>query len=438
MATEPKGLFRREALERVASPERLDDLITIVAPRDWMAIGAAAALTAAVIAWSVLGTLPTTVTGHGVLVRPRQVIPIQAVSEGRVIEFAVAPGARVETGQLIARLDRGEIEGDLRAQSARLAELEAQDARKRLVEERGLALQREVIRIGRGTLDLRRSQLQQQVRDAQAMTAVLEERLASQRRLRAEGLIAKVTDSLLDAEQETLENRALIAERQTSLQQLEIDVAELDSRRETLVQGQLEATTERRNEVDAVRARMAVLEAQIARTGEIRAHAAGRVLELVVEPGQVVAGGGRVAMMELADGNTDLRSVLYFSTGDGKRLRQGMAAYVTPDIVPRERFGGIVGRIASVADLPTTRESAAMTLGNAETADALLDGAPRIEVVVDLVADAGTASGYRWSSSTGPSLPISAGTIATARVTVEGRAPITYLLPFLRSVSGVY
>ncbi|MGE0816384.1 MAG: NHLP bacteriocin system secretion protein, partial [Vicinamibacterales bacterium] len=251
-------------------------------------------------------------------------------------------------------------------------------------------------------------------------------------------LIPPMADSLLDAEQDALENHARVADLQTNLKQLDIDRAQLDTRQERLRQERLETTTERQNQMDEIRARIAVLDAQLAETGEIRAQAAGRILELVVEPGQVVVTGGRLAMLELDQGEASLRSVLYFTTGDGKRLRAGMPAYITPDVVPRERYGGIVGRIASVAELPTTRESVAMTLGNAELADALIASEPRLEVVVELETDPRTPSGYRWSSSTGPPLPISAGTIATGRVTVEGRAPISYVLPFLRSVSGVY
>lgn len=438
MALRPKGLFREEALDQIASPERLDDLVTLVAPREWIALGTAAVLTLAMVAWSIRGTLPTSVNGRGALVRPRQVVSIQAVAEGRVIDFAVRPGAQLQQGQLIARLDRGEVEGDLREQRAHLAELQSQDERKRASEERAQALQREEIRIARMSLDLRRGRLEQQVRDAEAMTPVVETRLASQRQLRADGLIPQMADSLLEAEQTAIENRAKISDLQTSVKQLEIDRAQLDSRLERLGQEQFAATSDRRNVIDDVRARISVLEAQLARTGEIRAQAAGRVLELMVGPGQVVAAGGRLGWLELEDDGSHLQSVLYFSTGDGKRLRPGMPVYVTPDIVQRERFGGIVGRVASVSALPTTRESAAMTLGNADVADMLLAGGPQIEVVVDLVSDTSTVSGYRWSSSAGPPLPISAGTISTGRITVEGRAPITYLLPFLRSVSGVY
>ncbi len=42
-------------------------------------------------------------------------------------------------------------------------------------------------------------------------------------------------------------------------------------------------------------------------------------------------------------------------------------------------------------------------------------------------------TGYDWTSGKGPKkTPISAGTTASVRVTIEERAPITLVLPFLR------
>jgi HlyD family secretion protein len=55
---------------------------------------------------------------------------------------------------------------------------------------------------------------------------------------------------------------------------------------------------------------------------------------------------------------------------------------------------------------------------------------------VELVGESGNASGYRWSSSKGPDSKLTAGTTASVRITVEERAPITFLLPFLREWSG--
>ena len=67
--------------------------------------------------------------------------------------------------------------------------------------------------------------------------------------------------------------------------------------------------------------------------------------------------------------------------------------------------------------------------------------------VVPTAQDSGTAdlrrvpttpSGYQWSSSTGPTLPMTAGTTTTGRVVLEQRAPLTYLWPILREASGLY
>jgi HlyD family secretion protein len=69
---------------------------------------------------------------------------------------------------------------------------------------------------------------------------------------------------------------------------------------------------------------------------------------------------------------------------------------------------------------------------------ALVSQGPVIEVVANLVRNTSTFSGYQWSSSAGPALRMTAGTTMTGRVVVEQRAPITYILPFLRDVSGLY
>jgi HlyD family secretion protein len=111
---------------------------------------------------------------------------------------------------------------------------------------------------------------------------------------------------------------------------------------------------------------------------------------------------------------------------------------VTPDTVKRERFGGIAGRVRETSAFPVTREGVLAVVGNAEVTGRLLAEGPCIEATVELEADDSTESGFKWTSSRGPALKISPGTTVSARVTVEERAPITYLLPFLRAASGVY
>ena len=84
-------------------------------------------------------------------------------------------------------------------------------------------------------------------------------------------------------------------------------------------------------------------------------------------------------------------------------------------------------------------------MGNPEVVESLISEKQQgsvqqglIQVSAELKPDSKTFSGYQWSSSTGPQIPISPGTTTTVRVKVEERSPISFVLPILRSVSGIY
>jgi len=64
------SIFRQESLERLSSPEQLDQLMQIVNPRSWLSLTALGSLVMLAIVWSVFGRIPITATGKGVLVHP--------------------------------------------------------------------------------------------------------------------------------------------------------------------------------------------------------------------------------------------------------------------------------------------------------------------------------------------------------------------------------
>ena len=101
--------------------------------------------------------------------------------------------------------------------------------------------------------------------------------------------------------------------------------------------------------------------------------------------------------------------------------------------------GSILGTVTSVSAFLVTKEGIASRVGNPEVVYTLIgQNRPAIEVVATLEEDTTTFSGYRWSSSDGPELRMTPGTTTTGRVVVEQRTPLTYLLPFLRDISGFY
>ena len=61
--------------------------------------------------------------------------------------------------------------------------------------------------------------------------------------------------------------------------------------------------------------------------------------------------------------------------------------------------------------------------------------APVVLAVVELES-ATTPSGLRWSGGRGPDLPLENGTPAKAKVEVERRPALSFVLPFLRWLGG--
>ena len=87
-------------------------------------------------------------------------------------------------------------------------------------------------------------------------------------------------------------------------------------------------------------------------------------------------------------------------------------------------------------EYPVTTDAAAHEIGDREMATNLLGGQSRIQVVAKL-AQADTPTKFQWTSSKGPDgVEITPGTTASVRVTLEQRAPITLVMPFLRQLFG--
>lgn len=70
MADRGSGLFRKQALERLSSPEQLDQLMQVVAPRSWLLLAGLGLLIATLLLWGLFGTITTTAQGRGVLSEP--------------------------------------------------------------------------------------------------------------------------------------------------------------------------------------------------------------------------------------------------------------------------------------------------------------------------------------------------------------------------------
>ncbi|MFP4661664.1 MAG: NHLP bacteriocin system secretion protein [Halanaerobiales bacterium] len=101
-----KNIFRKRALERLRSPEQLDQLIRITSARSWLVALALALLLTSFIIWGFIGTIPTTINGQGILLKSGGIRNIVHLYEGKITDISVKPGDTVQEGDSIAIIEQ--------------------------------------------------------------------------------------------------------------------------------------------------------------------------------------------------------------------------------------------------------------------------------------------------------------------------------------------
>jgi HlyD family secretion protein len=481
MLDQKRPLFRKQSVERLSSPERLDQLMQVVSPKSWLTLMSLGFLVVIAGIWSIYGRIPITVEGKGVLIYPRKVVPLQSTSSGQLMALNAKVGDVVKKGQVLGTMNQAELQKQLQQQRAKLVELQSQNQAagslqgirleedKQSMQQQRKYLQQRIRELqtltpvlkakGNVSIGQERQGLQNRLQQTQALTGLFKQRMEIRRQLfEKEGAIT--SDDALKAKQEYLENLEKIADIQAQLKELDVKEAEqekayrenlstisdlqaqlkdLDSKQASQDQQDLETSTVRKKEIQEVKREIGKLEQDLGNSSQIISQHSGRLLEITVTPGQVVDAGTRLGNIEEENASSKLVGITYFPVGEGKKIQPGMKLQITPTTVKRERFGGILGSVTTVSSFPVTKEAAASMVGNPEVVEGLVSDKEKglIQVETNLGLDPTSFSGYKWSSSRGPNLKISSGTTTVVRVKVEERAPISYVFPILRSVSGI-
>lgn len=102
-------VFRKVSLERLSSPEELDQLITITSPRGWIALSGLIIILLASAFWGISGQIPVTVSGEGIITASEGVANIIHPVSGRVTDVSIRVGDYIKKGDIIARVENREL-----------------------------------------------------------------------------------------------------------------------------------------------------------------------------------------------------------------------------------------------------------------------------------------------------------------------------------------
>lgn len=415
-------VFRKVALDRLSSPEQLDQMMQVTDPRGWIALVGCGAMIVGAIAWGVSGRVADQVHGQGILIRSGGVLEVTTLTSGQVVDLAVRVGERVEAGQVIARVGQPEVVRRIHAARADLELAVAEHERARSFLERDRALRLE-------SLTQQREGLIESIRSGEQRIEWLGDRLFVQEQLVGQGLVTR---------QALLDTRGALDLARERVQGAEVDLRRVEVERLSL-QNQLETELEAsRYGVEQKERVLQEQEAELERSSRVTSSHSGRVLEVLTEPGGVISRGDPVLTLDL-EGRTiqELEAVVYVPATQGKKVRPGMEIHITPANVRKEDYGVMLGRVTYVSDFPATSRGMGRVLKNEQLVAALSGGGAPYEVRAELIPDPETPSRYRWSSSKGPPSEVYSGTLAAGAITVAARRPIALVLPLLRRYSGL-
>jgi HlyD family secretion protein len=413
-------IFRQSALDRLSSPEQLDRAIRLSAPHDWMAVVVLCVFLGVAIGWSILGSIPTIVRGSGILLATGgRVFDAYATGEGSVIELLPKIGDTVKKGDVLARITQTNLELTLTNASAVLQERAAQlDERRKQIDVYALSRKENTA--------ARRRALEEKIGNSQQRADAVERQLVTEEKMFEQRLIT--WQKLQESRQELSTARQNVFDGRSQLVQL--DAEEINSRNAD--ERDIQLARERLGDAER---KLAETRLQLQQSEKVLSPADGRITEFKVAPGGRVLAGSSIASIE--SGVTGIQLVLYLPPDQGKQVKPGMDVRVSPSTIKREEYGTIIGTVREVSDFPATGQAMLATLQNDKlVAQFSARGAP-FATRIDLTRDPSTVTGYKWSGGSGPPTLISSGTIADAEVTVSEDAPITFVIPLIRKMTGL-
>lgn len=403
-----REIFRKKALEKLASPDNIHEMVQVTSTRSWLALLAITGMIIAFIAWSIFGELPKTVRGQGILIQSGGIAEVTLLGSGIVSQILVDEGEIVSKDDTIAIVAQPELQLQIENTEDKLIYLRnKRDKIIRFVNDpnvRRLFEQKYI--------------LEDQLNNYQRLERLLSERLVSQKdilepeklnQIRLEYIRTERKDLLVQNELKKINNDLVKANfsQADELEDLEAEIQDL------------------RRQIDELNVRLTL-------SSYVKSPYEGKVIELMTKRGQLIEVGAPVVSIEVANPiSSELEAIIYVPPDEGKKVKKGMSARVAPSTVKIEEFGYIEGTVTKVSEYPSTRYGMARVLGNQDLVQTFSRDESPIAITVRLVK-AQTNSGYAWTSADGPDIDINAGTLCDANVVIARQKPITLLLPFVK------
>jgi HlyD family secretion protein len=267
---------------------------------------------------------------------------------------------------------------------------------------------------------------QREIQELGEQVKISTEQINVDNQLLAKGLITR---------QQTLQDQQKLVEVNGQIEALRAKIKQIEADQYTARTNPERFDEEMKDRIAELERNLAGLEHQMTVESSVRSPYDGQVIEMKAVPGSLVAAGSPILSIQ-PQGNI-LEVLVYLPSLQAKAVQPGMAAEVSPSTVKREEFGFIRGKVIYAGEFPASFDALMRNFQNETLVRSIMGGGPVTELRVTLDRDSASVSGYKWSSSRGPSITITSGTLCTVEVITRQQPPVSLLFPYFKGKLGL-
>jgi HlyD family secretion protein len=412
-------IFRQVSLERLSSPEQLDQLLQVTSPRGWTGLAAVFILLGTALLWGFKGGIVTTASGEGVIVRTGGVINVVTRGGGIVLSINAKVGDKIKANQIVASVAQPVLSEKIR---------NIQDALTEAVHERDDALQilNDSAKLQTEALMRQRANDELQIKELEDQARLTNEQIVADDQLAAKGLITR---------QQALATKQKLINVQDQIANLNAQMKQLDAQKFSIESQPQREDTQMRDRISNLQRELAAAQKELSLAENVISPYSGQVLELKVAPGGNVTMGEPILSIQPDAHNLEL--VAYVASSNAKEIKNGMEVQVSPSSIKREEYGFMKGEVVYVSDYPATPAALTRNFENESLTQILSSSGLVTEIRVALKTDSSTPSGFDWSASKGPPIIITSGSICTVQIVTKRQHPVSLLFPYIKQKMGV-
>ena len=391
--------------------EELNQMITVVGSKEWIVVSCCCALMLLLLIWSFLGLIPIKASGWGILLPPEGENIVVAKTSGVIAEIIAAEGQIVQKDEVIVRLIKPRTYLDIQLQKTRVAEAEDNLATfiKTVNEENHARL---------AVLQKKIDSAELAKNNTLSRIPFLKEDLAAKKKLAEQGILArpdfeKANSDLLSAYNDISAYTAEIADFRAEVAR-KYRQGEIEQKKETL---SLE-----KDKLDRL-----LLEQTFT---VVRSPRAGKILEIVVTNGEELNEGSLIATMEpIFVKISDLKFYALVSK-HGVLIKKGLTAQIEMAGIPPKSYGYLLGEVTDVSAFPVSDDGIMTVVENKELIEFLKNKNTAVYALyIKPHLDPKSIDGFKWTIKKGPPNKLDAGNLGIARIIIQEKRPIFYVLP---------